>query len=142
MSNGGVDQYELHGLDIPGGHQTPPGPSSPSDSEGEAVVLVFVHQEVVVGAVEDLLTGGTLAGGWSLTQETFSCSTQLQTYRENISSKTIIHLSSLYSWICSYSSPSSLGDHWGASSVLSVRETWSYQTLLTLLIKANKRIYD
>ena len=80
MSNGSVYQYELHGLDIPGGHQTPPGARSPSDSEGKAVVLVFVDQEVVVGAVEDLLTGGTLAGGRPLTQETFSCSTELQTY--------------------------------------------------------------
>ena len=81
MSDGSVYQYELHGLDIPGGHQTPPGSSPPSDSEGEAVVLVFVDQQVVVGAVEDLLTGGTLAGGGSLTQETFSCSTEFRKYR-------------------------------------------------------------
>ena len=75
MSNGGVYQYELHGLDIPGGHQTPPSSSPPSDFEWEAIVLVFVDQQVVAAAVEDLLTGGTLAGGGSLTQETFSCST-------------------------------------------------------------------
>ena len=81
MSNGSVYQYELHGLDIPGGHQTPPGSRSPSDSEGEAVVLVFVDQEVVVAAIEDLLTGGTFVGGGPLTQETFSCSTELQKYR-------------------------------------------------------------
>ena len=81
MGNGSVYQDELHGLDIPGGHQTTPGSSSPSDSEGKAVVLVFVDQQVVVGAVEDLLTGGTLAGGGSLTQETFSCSTEFRKYR-------------------------------------------------------------
>ena len=81
MGNGSVYQDELHGLDIPGGHQTPPGSSSPSDSEGKAVVLVFVDQQVVVGAVEDLLTGGTLAGGGSLTQETFSCSIEFRKYR-------------------------------------------------------------
>ena len=77
MSNGGVYQYELHGLDIPGGHQTPPGSSSPSDFEWKAIVLVFVDQQVVVAAVEDLLTVGTLAGGRPLAQETFSCTTDL-----------------------------------------------------------------
>ena len=77
MSNGSVYQDELHGLDIPGGHQTPPGSRPPSDSEGEAVVLVFVDQQVVVAAVEDLLTVGTLAGGRPLAQETFSCTTDL-----------------------------------------------------------------
>ena len=75
MSNGCIYQYELHGLDIPGGHQTPPGSSSPSDFEWKAIVLVFVDQQVVVAAVEDLLAGGALVGGGSLTEETFSCST-------------------------------------------------------------------
>ena len=77
MSYGGVYQYELHGLDIPGGHQTPPGSCSPSDFEWKAIVLVFVDQQVVVAAVEDLLTGGTLAGGGALTEKTLSCSTDL-----------------------------------------------------------------
>ena len=84
MGNGSVYQDELHGLDIPGGHQTPPGSSSPSDFEWKAIVLVFVDQQVVVGAVEDLLTGGTLAGGGPLAQETFSCSTELYRYRGKI----------------------------------------------------------
>ena len=77
MSYGGVYQYELHGLDIPGGHQTPPGSSSPSDFEWKAIVLVFVDQQVVVAAVEDLLAGGTPVGGGPLAQETFSCSKDL-----------------------------------------------------------------
>ena len=72
MSNGSVYQDELHGLDIPGGHQTPPGSRPPSHSEGEAVVLVFVDQQVVVAAVEDLLAGGTPVRGGPLAQETFS----------------------------------------------------------------------
>ena len=69
MSDGSVYQYELHGLDIPGGHQTPPSSRSPSDSEGEAVVLVFVGQQVIIAAVVDQLTVGALVGGRPLTEE-------------------------------------------------------------------------
>ena len=79
MSDGSVYQYELHGLDIPGGHQTSPGPCPPFYSEWEAIVLMFVYEEVVTAAVEHQLTGGTLGGARPLTQETGPWSTQLVT---------------------------------------------------------------
>ena len=70
VGDGRVYQYELHGLDIPGGHQTSPGPCPPLHSEWEAVVLVLVDQEVVTAAVEDQLTVGALVRGRPLTEET------------------------------------------------------------------------